>query len=122
MNIRLTLLLMMLLGSSCKKFLDVVPDGVATIDYAFRQRSTAEQYLFTCYSYMPKHGNPFTNPAFTGAGEFWYFYPYKDLSGYPLNQSAWEIARGNQSVTAPLTSYWTGTNGATNLMKGIRDC
>jgi len=110
------------MNSGCKKFLDVVPDGVATIDYAFRQRSTAEQYLFTCYSYMPKHGNPFTNPAFGAGDEFWYFYPYKDLSGYPLNQASWEIARGTQSVSAPLTSYWTGSNGATNLFKGIRDC
>lgn len=125
MNIRLTIFLVILLGvtgSSCKKFLDVVPDGVATIDYAFRQRSTAEQYLFTCYSYMPKHGNPYTNPAFAAADEFWYFFPYKDLSGYPLNQASWEIARGTQSVSTPLTSYWTGSNGATNLFKGIRDC
>lgn len=125
MNIRLTIFLIFLLGitaGGCKKFLDVVPDDVATIDYAFRQRSNAEQYLFTCYSYMPKHGNPFTNPAFGGADEFWYFFPYAALSGYPLNQASWEIARGTQSVTAPLTSYWTGSNGAPNLFKGIRDC
>lgn len=125
MNIRITIALIFLLAitaGSCKKFLDVVPDDVATIDYAFRKRSNAEQYLFTCYSYMPKHGNPYTNPAFAGADEFWYFFPYAALSGYPLNQASWEIARGTQSITAPLTSYWTGTNGAPNLFKGIRDC
>lgn len=124
MNIRLTIFLLLLLsiaGGSCKKFLDVVPDDVATIDYAFRQRSNAEQYLFTCYSYIPKHGNPFTNPAFMGADEFWFFYPYA-ISGYPLNVASWEIARGTQSVTSPLMSYWTGSNGAPNLFKGIRDC
>lgn len=123
MNIRMILFFVLActVGGSCKKFLNVVPDDVATIDYAFRQRSNAEQYLFTCYSYMPKHGNPYTNPAFMGADEFWFFYPY-NISGYPLNVSSWEIARGTQSVTSPLMSYWNGTNGASNLFKGIRDC
>lgn len=107
---------------SCKKYLDLVPDNVATIDYAFRQRSTAEQYLFTCYSYMPKHGDISTNPAFMGGDEFWFFYPYRGLSGYNINVSSWEIARGEQSVTAPLTSYWTGSNGAPDLYQGLRDC
>lgn len=111
-----------LLGlGACKKFLDVVPDNVATIDYAFRQRNTAEGYLFTCYSYMPGQGDLFTNPAFMGGGEYWSYYPYA-ISGYTLNMSSWEIARGNQSVTAPLMSYWNGSNGAPNLFQGIRDC
>jgi hypothetical protein len=106
---------------SCKKYLDVVPDNVATIDYAFRQRSNAEQYLFTCYSYMPKHGDVSTNPAFMAADELWFFYPYS-ISGYNVNVASWEIARGTQSVTSPLMSYWNGTNGAPNLFKAIRDC
>jgi hypothetical protein len=110
-----------LLLGSCKKFLDVVPDNVATVDYAFRQRTTAEQYLFTCYSYMPKHGDVSTNPAFMAGDELWFFYPYA-ISGFTLNVSSWEIARGNQSVTSPLVSYWTGSNGASDLYQGIRDC
>lgn len=110
-----------LIFSSCRKFLDVVPDDVATIDYAFRQRSTAEQYLFTCYSYMPKHGDISTNPAFMAGDELWFYYPYA-ISGYTLNVSSWEIARGTQSVTAPLVSYWRGTNGASKLFLAIRDC
>lgn len=124
MNVRSTVFLLLLIGltaGSCKKFLDVVPDDVATIDYAFRQRATAEQYLFTCYSYMPKHGDISTNPAFMGADEFWFYYPYQ-LPGYSLNVNSWEIARGTQSATAPLMSYWTGSTGASNLFKGIRDC
>ena len=107
--------------SSCKKYLDVVPDDVATIDYVFRQRSAAEQYLFTCYSYMPKHGDISTNPAFMAADELWFYYPYA-IPGYTLNVSSWEIARGNQSATAPLVNYWNGTNGAADLYQAIRDC
>lgn len=110
-----------LILGSCRKYLDVVPDDVATIDYAFRQRSTAEQYLFTCYSYMPKHGDVSTNPAFMAGDELWFYYPYA-IPGYTVNVSSWEIARGNQSVTAPLVSYWNGTNGASKLFQGIRDC
>lgn len=106
---------------ACKKFLDVVPDDIATIDYAFRQRSTAEQYLFTCYSYMPQHGNVSTNPAFMAADELWFYYPY-NLPGYTINVNAWEIARGTQNVTSPLMSYWSGSNGASDLFKAIRDC
>jgi hypothetical protein len=33
---------------SCKKYLDVTPENVGTIDYAFRNRNEAENYLFTC--------------------------------------------------------------------------
>jgi hypothetical protein len=110
-----------LVFSSCRKYLDVVPDNVATIDYAFRQRSTAEQFLFTCYSYMPKHGDVSTNPAFMAGDEIWFYYPYA-IPGYTVNVSAWEIARGNQSATSPLVSYWNGTNGASRLYQAIRDC
>lgn len=107
--------------ASCKKYLDVVPDNVATIDYAFRQRANAQQYLFTCYSYMPKTGDVSTNPAFMAGDEFWFFYPYA-ISGFTTNVSSWEIARGNQSVTSPLMSYWNGSNGAPSMFKAIRDC
>jgi hypothetical protein len=38
---------------SCKKYLDVVPDNISTIDNVFKLRIEAEKYLFTCYSYLP---------------------------------------------------------------------
>ncbi|WP_295125185.1 RagB/SusD family nutrient uptake outer membrane protein [uncultured Chitinophaga sp.] len=108
--------------SSCKKYLDVVPDGVPTIDYVFRQRSTAEQYLFTCYSFMPKHGDLFANPAFMAGDELWFHYPYQ-LSGFTLDMRSWEIARGSQNVNKPLANYWRGEEGASsNLFEGIRYC
>lgn len=110
---------------SCKKYLDLVPDNVATIDYAFRLRSTAQQYLYTCYSYMPEHADPGLNPAFMAGDEIWFFYPYKGLSGYAQNTSSWEISRGEQSVTEPLVNYWDGVGGTfriPSLYQGIRDC
>ncbi|MDB5129114.1 MAG: RagB/SusD family nutrient uptake outer membrane protein, partial [Mucilaginibacter sp.] len=35
-----------MLSISCKKYLDVTPDNVGTIDYAFRNRNEAENFLF----------------------------------------------------------------------------
>jgi hypothetical protein len=54
---------------SCKKFLDIVPDNVATIEYAFRLRVEAEKYLFTLYNYLPGEGSLWNNPAFLGGDE-----------------------------------------------------
>ncbi|GAA4304797.1 RagB/SusD family nutrient uptake outer membrane protein [Compostibacter hankyongensis] len=103
--------------TACDKYLDVVPDNVATIDYAFRTRSTAEKFLFTCYSYMPHYGAPEGsggNPGFVAGDEIWLT---------PNNASnAWQIARGNQKVVQPYTDFWRGGNGGIDLYQGIRDC
>jgi hypothetical protein len=102
---------------SCKKFLDVVPDNIATIDNAFTQRSSAEKYLFTCYSYMPKGGDFNLNPGFTGGDEVWYMYPALDVK-----TNFWRIARGEQNITSPLGNFWSGKNDGQKLFQGLRDC
>lgn len=102
---------------SCKKFLDVVPDNIATIENAFTQRSSAEKYLFTCFSYLPRHGDFNSNPAFTAGDEVWYMYPARDVS-----TNFWNIARGEQSSNDPLGDFWTGDKGGTKLFQGLRDC
>ncbi len=59
---------------SCTDWLDVVPDGIATIDMAFKSRTQAVKYLATCYSYLPKNGRIFLgtpDPAMMGADEFY---------------------------------------------------
>ncbi|MDR1096610.1 MAG: hypothetical protein LBL57_00605, partial [Tannerella sp.] len=38
-------------------YLDVVPDDVATIEYAFKNSIAAEKYLYGCYSYRPRVGD-----------------------------------------------------------------
>lgn len=103
-----------LLGSC--NYLDVVPDNVATLENAFAMRSTAEQYLFTCYAYMPGHGEPYgQNPGFTAGDEIWF---YQNISGRP----AWQVAIGNQSVVDPYINYWTGERSGRGLYRAIRDC
>lgn len=106
--------------SSCK-YLDIVPDNVATIDYAFRLRSQAEKYLSTCYSYLPKLASWSNNPGLLSGDEVWFFYPYGGgiLYSPPSN---WEIARGNQNIISPYLNYWDGNSGGSAMFKGIRDC
>ncbi len=52
------LIILALLGTttSCN-YLDVVPEKVGTIEYAFRDKLSAEKYLATCYSYLPYLGH-----------------------------------------------------------------
>jgi hypothetical protein len=89
--------------SSCKKFLDVVPDNVATINHAFKLRNEAEKYLFTLYAYMPKGGDGWYNPAFMGGDEIWLPESAQD-HWHPI----FRIARGEQNKDQPLFDEWAG--------------
>lgn len=108
------LLLSGVLLDGCKRYLDIVPDNIATIDYAFRLRSTAERFLFTCYSYMPDHSGINSDPAFVAGDELWL--PPSNTS------SPWQIARGNQKVVNPYMNFWQGAMGGKDLYEGIRQC
>ncbi|MES2376066.1 MAG: RagB/SusD family nutrient uptake outer membrane protein [Bacteroidota bacterium] len=99
---------------SCKKYLNVVPDNIATIETAFSLRTTAEKYLFTCYSYMPLQGDQYANPAFQAGDELWHYAPDARV---PIL-----IARGNQNIVDPYSNYWDGAQGGKQLYNGIRDC
>lgn len=98
----------------CNDFLEVTPDNIATIDYAFRLRSTAERFLFTCYSYMPNQGSINENPALLGGDELW-------LVATSTNNT-WQIARGNQRIVNPYVNSWQGGLGSKDLYQGIREC
>ncbi|NSL90379.1 RagB/SusD family nutrient uptake outer membrane protein [Chitinophaga sp. Mgbs1] len=102
---------------ACNKYLDVVPDNVPTIDNAFTLRTSAEKFLFTCYSYMPANGSFNDNAAFNTADEVWYDDPIRDVDPTFFN-----IARGLQSMTSPLGNFWGGASRGTALFTGIRDC
>jgi starch-binding outer membrane protein, SusD/RagB family len=100
------LLVLFALGA-CKEYLDVVPDNVATLENAFTRRMEAEKYLFTCYSYMPKHGDPNDDPGLVAGDELWRFATEKGFM---------EVARGFQSTVNPLGDKWG------RLFMAIRDC
>ncbi|BAV04858.1 Starch-binding associating with outer membrane [Filimonas lacunae] len=113
-----------LLGSSCKKYLDVVPDDISTIDNAFKLRVEAEKYLFTCYSYLPKNGDGWFNASLTSADEIWY--AQNDQTNW---HPAFMIAEGIQNVANPLFNEWRGDlkggDGRYNYLRiwtAVRNC
>ena len=123
----LTLLSFVLLfTNSCKKFLDIVPDNVATVESAFKLRVEAEKYLFSCYSFLPKYGDGWFNPSLTTADEIWY--PQTDQSTW---HAGFRIAQGQQNKSYPLFNDWAGENKGGNndarsiplkIWRGIRQC
>lgn len=108
----------MLATQACKRYLDIVPDNVATIDNAFANTIEAEKYLFTCYTYLPQEGHPDKNPAISGGDEAWTYWPMIEDFFFldPYN-----IARGNQNRSNPYMNYWDGFDNK-SLWQGIRVC
>lgn len=105
--------------TGCTDFLDVVPDNIATIEMAFNNRTNAEKYLATCYSYIPLYGAQRDNPGLTSGNDIW-FYTMEDASFN--NKWSFGIANGLQNTSDPLNNYWDGGNGGKQLYRAIRDC
>jgi hypothetical protein len=104
-----------LLMASCD-YLDVVPDAIPTIDDAFADRYTAEQYLATCYWGLPKAAGWNENPAFLGSMEL-ILNPEFRTNGGMVH------ALGEDNPTSVAINYWGGTGTAIrSLYAGIREC
>lgn len=100
---------------SCN-YLDVVPDNVPTLDDAFANRYTAEQYLATCYWGLPKAAGWDQNPAFLGSMEIIMNPNFRTSGGM-------RHALGEDNPTSPAINYWGGTATAIrSLHAGIREC
>jgi len=100
---------------SCKKYLDIIPDNIPTIEYAFDDRVRAERYLTSCYAYLPNIGiagntGTFSDLVWSNNAVDW------------LNLHGHRVLRdGNESID-PYMNYWDGLRGGSNLWRGIRDC
>src|SRR5690606_19740680 len=104
--------------TSCSEYLNVVPDGVATLDNAFSNRVNAEKFLFTCYNMIPNQNDPFVYPGNVGFDEIWWDTNVSGLN----NRSGSRIATNDQNSTDPFQNYWDGRRDGRNLWVGIRDC
>lgn len=99
--------------TACNNWLDVVPDGIATLDMAFNSRTQARKYLATAYSYMPKNGGS-GDPATLGGDDIWtrrttHFSNRFSLAGL-------DISDGLQNAANPVLGRW-GT-----MYEAIRVC
>lgn len=100
---------------SCN-YLDVVPDNIPTLDDAFANRYTAEQYLATCYWGLPKAAGWDQNPAFLGSMELIMNSNFRTSGGM-------RFALGEDNATSPVINYWGSTATAIrSLYAGIREC
>lgn len=109
------------ISSSCLDYLDVVPEGVPSMDNAFSNRTNAEKYLFTCYSYLPDFDHPNTAPGYLAGDECWTI--PKGTGGSRIGTLCWEIGRGTQNSNSPQANYWDGyANFNNSMFAAIRDC
>jgi hypothetical protein len=108
-----------LLSVSCSDYLDVTPQNVGTLEYAFRNRNEAENYLFSCYAYLQRGADNVTNAGFTTSSEI--IYP-NNLSQHPINETGFNLIRGTQNAGSPGLNSWDGENGNYSLFRSIRIC
>ena len=111
----ITLAIFILSGTSCKDFIDVVPDNIAVIENAFETRASAERFLATLYSYLPPFAS-IANPALAAGDEI----AVNDNTA--RNWPARRIARGGQTVVAPMLGFWGNSGTVSNMFIALRDC
>ncbi|MGN8056698.1 RagB/SusD family nutrient uptake outer membrane protein [Pedobacter sp. 22163] len=117
------LLVLCIAGTSCKKYLDVVPNNVGTLDYAFSNRNEAENYLFGCYNtFQNLNREVVNNVGFVTSSEI----IYPNLDDNPFNKitgPGFKLIRGGvQNVSNPAIDYWTGGNGGQPIYIALRRC
>jgi len=103
----------------CDDYLDIVPDNLATVEIAFNNRTSAEQFLATLYSYVPNYADTQQNFSLVAGDEVWY---YAEEDFYINNVTSSRLAKGLQNVTNPYLNYWEGGRGGYNMYIAIRDC
>ena len=104
--------------SNCQDYLNVVPDGTATLENAFSNRINAEKFFFGCYNYLPNFASAMDYPGNLGGDDIWW-----DIDVASFNNSnGGRIAQGQQNITDPRQNFWDGANGGKRMWIGIRDC
>ena len=117
------LIILGITGISCKKYLDVVPNNVGTLDFAFSNRNEAENYLYGCYNtYQTLNREVLNSASFTTSAEI--IYPNLDANQFnKITGPGFKLIRGNiQNAADPSMDYWNGANGGQALYVAIRRC
>jgi len=105
----------LVLLSSCKKYLDQVPNDRITMEEVFQKESLSEQFLANVYSYILDEGDPIHNDPFIGCADEVDF-TWSGNDNYRVNV-------GNMSrASIPFDfwgSYYNGIRSATYFMQHI---
>jgi len=107
--------------TSCKKYLETVPDNILTIDDVFKTRTNVVRYLGNIYQALPNEFNQrFANSEnsgnWTGAsdeGKYTWDFNYSTN----MNKSAWANTDGN--VNGYWTNYYRAIRNATDFIQRI---
>lgn len=109
------LVLPLLLFTSCKKFLDQVPDDRITIEQVFQKKGPSEQYLANVYNYITDEANQWSNSPWNANSDemdaTWSKYPIYDLN--IGNMSAGNVLFDRWG------NYYRGIRSATYFMNHI---
>src|SRR5690606_41851979 len=89
--------------AGCSEYLNVVPDGVATLDNAFSNRINSEKFLFSCYNMIPNQNEPFVYPGNVGFDEIW-----GDTDVGVVNvRSGARSSTNDRNSGCPFQNYWS---------------
>lgn len=110
--------------SGCKKYLDVTPDNVATLNSSFSNANEAQAYLFGCYSNLQGLADVRRNAGFTASGEILFPINMQDQTtlGGQGGDDGFNLMRGLQNSLNPIHNYWDGYNLGLKLWESIRMC
>jgi hypothetical protein len=109
------LTVLLLYSTSCREYLNIVPDNTVTLESYFERREMAWNALTKVYSYLPDDPTLYNSSWLLG-DEFIGRIDLDNSSSLP----AIRIMRGLQNSNTPLLGHWTGTGGGRPLYQGIR--
>lgn len=101
---------------SCQNYLDVVPDNTLELESIFEKRESAYDALAKVYNYMPQDDKTHQSTWLLGDE----YIGRLDISQDKGQLRGIRIMRGLQTKTEPQLGFWSGTQGAKHLYKGIR--
>ncbi len=116
--------MLLLAVPSCGKYLDVIPDNVATLSSSFSNANETEAYLFGCYSNLQQLADIRRNAGFTASGEVLFPVNMQDQTtlGGAGGDVGFNLMRGLQNSANPILNYWDGYNMGLKLYESIRMC
>jgi hypothetical protein len=101
------LFILLTIGVISCNYLDVVPDEVTTEDDAFRTIEAAENFLYSCYSYIPNSREAVISLDWLTGDEIVTAFEHETFAQFP---------KGNYTANDPFISYWN------TLFSGIKQC
>jgi len=110
--------------TGCKKYLDVVPDNVATLNSSFGNANETQAYLFGCYANLQALADVRRNAGFTASGEILFPINMQDQTtlGGQGGDDGFNLMRGLQNSLNPIHNFWDGYNMGVKLYESIRMC